>query len=87
MSCLWDAQGSLKCQDGKKQMYIENFTQLPPGSYKQSCIECTTSSTKYWLNNCRCKNIEGKYVQAQTYFRAGDCKGRDISNNNGKLQC
>lgn len=92
MSCLWDAQGTLKCQNGAKQIYnnvgVETFTSLPSGSYQQTCRKCTTTSSQYLLNNCECQTKSGVWKKNGS-FKAGECikQGKAISNNNGKLTC
>jgi hypothetical protein len=88
------------CKDanGKKKPFTEttltaitNLTQaiaytgeLPAGSYKASCANCTMSPTG--TLKCACKNTSGTYITSSLNTNACTTGG-DISNKNGYLSC
>lgn len=63
----------------------EHFSQIPKGSYQQSCYACIFEDG-FWLKNCFCRNRLNQ-LSVQKPFPAGDCKEGTIANMFGKLTC
>lgn len=61
---------------------IQSSSNLPAGSYLQSCSNCVMEGTKL---NCTCKKIYGR--RNNTSINASQCASGSITNTNGNLTC
>ena len=82
MDCLYTAQGQMTCK--------EKFTQLPSGSYQETCGSsyrpCTFDGK---ILSCFCKPTnELEIKRVDTTLDITSCKkDADIMNDNGRLFC
>jgi hypothetical protein len=86
-NCIYTIQGDFVCN--KKT--IEHFNDLPNGSYKTSCINCSNNNN----NNlsCDCRSNGGNYyfttLKLTNSGNGADCdmNNPDIRNYNSTLTC